>query len=162
MTDFISSSLLKADYDVGDLDAGVVNVVLHVDFVAGGAQQPHERVAQNGVTQMADVRSLVGVDAGVLDEGVRRALEFAATQVNLRRRHHEHDSGTIEPRVDVACAGDFEARETVNGAESGHDLLSDNFRSLAQRAGELQGDGRGNLAEAQVGRRLKRDVFDLE
>ena len=52
----------KADDDVSDLDAGVVNVVLHVDFVAGGAEQADECVAENRIAQMADVRGLVGID----------------------------------------------------------------------------------------------------
>ena len=58
----------KSDHDVGDLDAGVVDVVLHVDFVAGGAEKTHKCVAENGVAQMADVRGFVGIDGGMLNE----------------------------------------------------------------------------------------------
>ena len=58
----------ESDHDVGHLHAGVVDVVLHIDLVAGGAQQADKRVAEDGVAQMADVRGLVGIDAGVLDE----------------------------------------------------------------------------------------------
>ncbi len=60
----------KADNDVSDLDAGVVNIVLHIDFVAGGAEQADEGVAENCVAQMADVRSLVGIDGCMFDEHV--------------------------------------------------------------------------------------------
>jgi glycerol-3-phosphate responsive antiterminator len=58
----------KAHHHIGHLHAGVVDVVLHVDLLAGGAQQAHKRVAENGVAQVADVRGLVGIDAGVLDK----------------------------------------------------------------------------------------------
>ena len=63
----------EADDHVGHLHAGVVDVVLHIDLLAGGAQQAHEGVAQNGVAQMADVRGLVGIDAGVLHQRMDRA-----------------------------------------------------------------------------------------
>ena len=53
----------EADDDVGDLHAGVVDVVLHVDRIAAEAQQADEGVAENGVAQVADVRGLVGIDA---------------------------------------------------------------------------------------------------
>ena len=59
----------EADDHVGDLNAGVVDVVLHVDLLPGGAQQAHKGVAEDGVAQVADVRGLVGIDAGVLDQG---------------------------------------------------------------------------------------------
>ena len=60
--------LAEADDDVGHLDAGVVDVVLHFDGRAAEAQHAHERVAERGVPQMADVRRLVRVDGGVLDD----------------------------------------------------------------------------------------------
>ena len=63
----------KAHNDVGNLNAGVVDVVLHVDFLTCGAEQTDERVAEDGVAQVADVGSLVGIDAGVFDELAARS-----------------------------------------------------------------------------------------
>ena len=60
--------LAEADGDVRDLDAGVVDVVLDLDLAAEEAEQPSERVAQRGVAKVADVRRLVRVDRGVLDD----------------------------------------------------------------------------------------------
>ena len=51
--------VVEAHHHVGHLHAGVVDVVLHFDAVAAGAQHAHESVAQRGVAQMADVRRLV-------------------------------------------------------------------------------------------------------
>jgi hypothetical protein len=58
----------KPDHHVGNLHAGVVDVVLNVHFPAGKTQQADKRVAENGVAQMSDVRGFVGIDAGVLDQ----------------------------------------------------------------------------------------------
>ena len=60
----------EADNYVGHLHAGVVDVVLNVDFPARITQQADERVAENGVAQVSDVRRLVGIDAGVLDQNL--------------------------------------------------------------------------------------------
>ena len=60
--------LAKSDDDVGHLDAGVVDVVLHFDGNAAEALHAHERVAERGIANMADVRRLVRVDGGVLDD----------------------------------------------------------------------------------------------
>ena len=70
--------------------------------------------------------------------------------------------GAVEKRVDVARAGDFESGEAFDGTERSNDFLRDDFGRLAQCARELQGDGRGDFAETQVGRRLQRDVGDVE
>ena len=60
--------LAEADDDVGDLDAGVVDVVLHFDRRAAEAQHADERVAERGIAQVADVRGLVRIDRRVLDD----------------------------------------------------------------------------------------------
>ena len=62
---------MKADDDVSDLDAGVVDVVLDFDPFAGGLENAHERVAQHRVANVTDVRGFVGIDAGVLDHLLR-------------------------------------------------------------------------------------------
>ena len=79
--------LAEADDDVGDLDAGVVDVVLHFDRRAAEAQDAHERVAERGVPQVADVRRLVRVDRRVLDDRlVRRRRGSAAPAAATRAR----------------------------------------------------------------------------
>ena len=64
--------LAEADDDVGHLHAGVVDVVLHFDRRAAEGEGPHQRVAERGVAQVTDVRRLVRVDRGVLDDGLLR------------------------------------------------------------------------------------------
>ena len=73
---------MEADHHVGHLHAGVVDVVLHLDALPARAQHAHERIAQRGVAQVPDVRRLVGIDVGVLDDdlfaGGRGLFGFAA------------------------------------------------------------------------------------
>ena len=58
----------EADDDVGDLDAGIVDVVLDLDRASAEPDQPHERVAERGVSQVPDVGRFVGVDRRVLHD----------------------------------------------------------------------------------------------
>ena len=73
----LALEMQKSHHHIRNLHAGVVDVVLHVDFLPGGAQQAHKCVAEDGVAQMADVRGLVGIDAGVLDQSMEPALADA-------------------------------------------------------------------------------------
>src|SRR5438094_9715357 len=67
---------LEAHNHIGHLDAGVVNVVLDFDLGASGGEQPREGIAQDGVSKVADVRRLVGIDAGVLDQDLSVESRF--------------------------------------------------------------------------------------
>ena len=67
----------ESDDYVRNLHARVVDVVLHVDFPAGEFQQTNERVSEDRIAQMADVRGFVGIDAGVFDQN----LAFGDSQV---------------------------------------------------------------------------------
>ena len=58
----------KPNYHVGNLYAGIVDVVLDIHFPAGKSQQTDERVSQHSVAQVSDMRGLVGIDAGVFDQ----------------------------------------------------------------------------------------------
>ena len=71
----------EPDDDVGHLHAGVVDVVLHFDGHAAEAQHAHERVAERRVAQVPDVRRLVRVDGGVLDDGLARRCPAAPRDV---------------------------------------------------------------------------------
>ena len=70
--------LAESDDDVGHLHAGVVDVVLHFDRRAAEAQDARKRVAERRIPQMADVRGLVRIDGGMLDDGLARIRSAAA------------------------------------------------------------------------------------
>ena len=65
----------------------------------------------------------------------------------------------VEAGVDVAGAGNFKAGEASEGAEGGDDFLGNDLGGFAESAGELQGEGRGELAEFEVGGNLDGDVL---
>src|ERR1017187_7897253 len=99
----------KAHDHIGDLNAGVIDVVLYIDFLPGSAQQAHERVAENRITQVTNVRGLIGIDAGVLHQRVKSA---GNTGQALTCGNSPHARGAIQTRVDVTGAGNFKSRKT--------------------------------------------------
>ena len=80
---------MKARHHVGHLHAGVVDVILHFDRPAARAQHAHEGVAQDGVAQMADMRGLVGIDVGVLDDDLARDRLAGFVRVLQHARSHK-------------------------------------------------------------------------
>ncbi len=141
----------EADDDVGDLDAGVIDVVLDADLVAGlvvvGAQKTLEGVAEDGVAEMADVRGLVGVDAGVLDEA-----EAGATDVGVPAGGDLEDSGgAVEADVEVTCSRDLDTRDAFG--EIGGQLIFEFIRydagGFAEAFGEFKSYRQGQVRRAR-------------
>ena len=64
----LSLDFAEPDDDVGDLNAEIVDVVLHFHRRVPEREHARQRVAERGVSQMADVRRLVRVDGRVLDD----------------------------------------------------------------------------------------------
>ena len=147
----------EADDDVGDLDAGVVDVVLDADLPAGfegvGAEEACEGVAEDGVAEVADMGGLVGVDAGVLDEAEAGAAEVGV----LVGGDAANDGGAFEVEVEVAGSGDFDAGDAGKGVgvEGFSKLGGEDAGGFAEALGELEGYGGGEFAEGDVRRLLK-------
>ena len=105
--------------------------------MAGGAQQADEGVTQDGVAKVTDVRGLVGIDRGVLDQNLAADIGGAFADVA------EGYDGTIgdqplrrnvalEVGIDITGAGNFEFLESVGQRQLGHDLFGDLSRRFAQ------------------------------
>ncbi len=58
----------KTDDYIGDLDTGVVDVVLHVHFAPSRTQQTDKSVTQNGVAQVPDMCCFVRVYGGMFND----------------------------------------------------------------------------------------------
>ncbi len=99
---------------IGDLHAGVIDVVLNLHLFARGAKHADERVAEDRVAQMADVRGLVGIDIGVLDDDLFRA------RIAGRRNASFEQPGPIisavEPDIQIPIARDFDAGDAFDPA----------------------------------------------
>ena len=154
----------EADDDVGHLHAGVVDVVLNADADAGlvaiGTQETLEGVAEDCVAQVADMRGLVGINAGVLDEA-----EAGASDVGVLIGGDAPDGGgTVETDVQVTSSCDFNRGNAFEfgavrcqfGGEFRGQFSSDGAGGFAEALGQLEGDGKRELAESDAGRLLDR------
>ena len=92
----------EAHDDVGHLDAGVVDVVLHFDGRAAVAEHAHEGVAERGVPQVADVRRLVRVDGRVLDDGLAGGVGVEPGSGTSSSQPGEREGAAVEKEVQVA------------------------------------------------------------
>jgi hypothetical protein len=100
-------------YDhVGDLNAGVVDVILDAYVVAGFvavvAEEALKGVAEDGIAEVADVGGFIGVDAGVFDETETGAADFGV----LVGCDTAERGGAVEAYVEIACSSDFHARDS--------------------------------------------------
>ena len=153
----------KADDDVGDLDAGVVDVVLDLDLAAPAAQHAHVGVAQHGVAQVPDVRGLVRVDAGVLDDdagpvrSARRARHGPEPLVDVAG-----ERGAVEEEVDESGAGDLGVANAPGLGETRGQLLGDLAGLAPELLGEIEGCRQRQVAELGAGRVLKYDSREID
>ena len=142
--------VVKGGHHVSHLHAGVVDVVLHLDSTAERAQQAHERVAEHGVAEMADVRRLVGVDVRVLDDHLGRRSRYGLAP----RQHGGGIGGPVEAGVDVTGARRLERADAFYRGELGDQLGSDLPRSPAQGLGEAEADRSGEVSVLRLARQL--------
>ncbi len=131
-------------------------------------KQTDKRVAQDGVAKVPDVRRLVRIDAGVLDENlafdvgssftfVTRTIALVPLASDLRSLF------ALKACIDVASAGHFELREALGQRHGGDNLFGDLARCLAKLLRQLKRKRHGKLAHLDLGRRINHDVlkFDL-
>src|SRR5271168_530021 len=135
----------QADDHVGDLHAGVIDVILNLYAMAGVAQDADQGVAEHGVAYVADVRGLVRVDAGVLDDnfparrGRRGRGIFCAAYVFPKR-------WAIKKGIQVARAGDFQAFYTLDFSKTVGNFLRENARSFFQAFRQFKAHGGSGFA----------------
>ncbi len=139
----------EAHHHVGHLDAGVVDVVLDAHVEAAVAQQPHERVAEAGVAQVADVGGLVRVDARVLDDDVPRT-RCRRGRLGERAVQDGREAAAVQEQVDVAPAGDLGPANVARGRELSRRA------ARRSRAACAAASWRGRKARSGPGRRARR------
>src|SRR2546423_6219866 len=160
----------EADDNVCDLDAWVVNVVVNFRKLAARAEYSDERVADDGVAKVSDVRGLVRIDARVLDHALRADARRGAFDGlrRLRVRQRGEQKRAVVEDVEVARARDLDARDLRDRYEFLPQLFGDCARvpSLARRLldalRQLEGDGEGEVAELRARRDFRRDLLKLD
>ena len=108
---------------------------------------------------MPDVRGLVGIDAGVLDQNL--ALGSIGLGLVVSQQCGRH-LGALDAGVDVSGAGDLEILETVYRADAADNLFGDLARRLAQLLGEFKGQRQCVLAELYLRRLFNDDLWEVE
>src|SRR5436853_2136075 len=151
--------LQKADDHVGNLNAGVIDVILDVDLAAGEAQQANETVAQNRIAKVSDVRGFIRIDAGVLNQHFAGGSRKALLAIGCDR---SGQFGTIHAGINVSCTGNFQFLESGNLADAGDNLFGDPAGSLAKFFSKLEGQRKRILAQFNLGRLLDHDFRQIE
>ena len=103
---------------------------------------------------MPDVRGLVGIDRGVLDDGLL-GVRGRRRQLAGKTEPRQQKCGAVEKDVEIPVGRRFDARNSGNGSQRSRQLLCNHARRFAQAAGQIERDRRAEVAERAVGR-----VFD--
>ena len=107
---------------------------------------------------MADVRGLVGIDIGVLDDDLAgRYLGLPCGSFRLEQCLRI--SCPIEPDVDIAVACDFQGGDARQTRKTRAQFLSNLTRSPLQLSGELKRDRDGEFTEGALFRLFQRDLI---
>ena len=143
-----------------DLGAGIVDVVLARDVVAGEGQQRGERVAEHGAARVTDVHGAGRIGGNILDVDALAAADGAAA-VGVAGRDERGENRMprrwLETQVDEARPGDFDSRHVGVVAQHNRYRLSELARVVAQRLGQNQrGVGR-QIAVPGIAWRLDHD-----
>ena len=115
---------------------------------------------------MSDVRRLVGIDAGVLDQNLAAHVGSAFTGMVRRSRNFAACQGlgrdiALQPRINVARSGDFKFFEALRQRQLGDKFFGDLARRLAQTLGQFEREGQGELTHLNIGRLVDDDVRQL-
>ena len=137
----------EADDHVGDLDTGVVDVVLDFRLVTQNSKGPGEDVAQHGIAEVADVRRLVRVDVRVFDDDLPRpAVGRRRDRRRVKQRGGEADS--VEVEIHVAWPLDGHPLEAGRQVQVARQLLRDRPWRLPQRSRQVQGAGTRKISQS--------------
>ena len=115
-----------------------------------GLKQADKRIAQNGIAQMANMRRLIGINAGVLDQNL-----FAAGRPRLRRlwiKQEPRRFFAVDLGIDVTRARDRKLFKSRHLSQPGNDFFRDLARRLPQLLGQLKTQRQRILTQADVRR----------
>jgi hypothetical protein len=139
------------------LGAGVVDVILALDVVAGGGERLREGIADGRAASVADVQGARRVGG---DEFDLRLLARADGEVRVAFARVDHpfdlalQERVREAEVDEARRGDFGHFDGGIGREVANEHFRDRERRLHRRAREPQGQRTGVIAVRGVLRAL--------
>src|SRR5262249_41000171 len=144
--------------------ARVVDVVLNLDLAAQRLEDADKRIADRGVSEMPDVRGLIGIDIRVLDD--RLAGKCLATNQSLgpgeRVERAPKDGLAIEEEVHIAGSGELDFVNAGYRSKTPNQFLRHGARRLSEFFGEFEAKRRRQLAQIHFGRLVENNVFDFK
>ena len=131
---------LRAFGEIGDLRASVVVVELAIDVPAGVLEQRANRVAEGGLTAVADVQRTGGIGRHELHDHAFAVADIEAAEGIGRLENGEQAARLkprIEPEVEESRAGNFCGGHTDAGrVHRGDERFGNVARLLAERLRE--------------------------
>ena len=112
----------ETDHYIGDLHTGIVDVVLDIDFSTRITQQPDKCVSQHRIPQVADMRRLVGINTGVLNQNLARGYVSGRPSVSDQRRGHP---SAIDFDIQIAGRRNLHLRDALDRADPRADRFGD-------------------------------------
>ena len=141
----------KSHDDIGNLDAGIVDVVLNLDLVSREAENANESIADGGVPKVTDVGRLVRIDVGVLDDHLPAGgFERRQPAGPQRGRRRSQDESPVEVEVDEAGTRDFHFVDAVD-FERACQFAGNCPRGFSERLGQSKAERRCQLAKLDLG-----------
>ena len=140
---------LKTNDDVCYLHTGIVDVVLYFHLGATSAKNSREGISQGGIPQVPDVRGLVRIDVRMLYDdlvSVRIGCRLAQPDVDVFE-----EAGAFQIGVDIASAGSLKPLNPRWAFNMIDNFLGDLPGWSAQNLGELEGEGKGQIAKLDAG-----------
>src|SRR5688572_8278713 len=116
--------LPESNDDVGDLDACVVDVVLHFDRDASESLHAHQRIAERGIAKVANMRRLVRVNRSVLDNRFLGSDPRTCTGTGVRPQWHDsfNEGDSIQIDIQIPVRRGFDTRYALDRTEAGCEL----------------------------------------
>ncbi len=109
--DVLALQKVEADNDIRNLDAGIVDVILHFDPALLVPQHAYESVPEHGISQVPNMRCLVRVDVRVLNDDFVASSGSRRASFGAVRERRQRENASVEPHVDIAVSGNLDGAQ---------------------------------------------------
>ena len=127
-------NMLEAHNHVGDLNPGIVDVILHFDFAPRRLENSNKCVSYRGISKMANVGRFIGVDVRVFDNNLARVRGKSTKAATA------YGSGPVQENVDISCARHLHPFDTVDLSGPRDQFLGNHPRGLLDLPRQFERD----------------------
>jgi hypothetical protein len=119
------------------------------------AQQADHCVSQDGVPQMADVRSFIGIDTGVFYNHLFVLRESSAPLTRWLGLQSVPKCGAIKEGIEIPTSRHLNARDAFQFGQAAGNLLRNHARGFLQALRQFETDRGRGLSHFELGRLLQ-------